>query len=93
MLSYLCFRPIPGIIQRGCAGIASVVLVLTVGLSVAEASPTLGEPTPTSPGSCPLQRIGTQFVRCDNLTGAGMSAPPWIPELASGQATHKRDSC
>lgn len=29
---------------------------------------------------CPLQRIDTQLVRCDNLTGAGVSAPFWIPE-------------
>jgi hypothetical protein len=32
---------------------------------------------------CPLQRIGTQLVRCDNLTGAGVRAPCWIPELTS----------
>jgi len=30
--------------------------------------------------SCPLQRIGNQLVRCDSLTGAGVSAPSWIPE-------------
>jgi hypothetical protein len=30
--------------------------------------------------NCPLTRIGTQLVRCDNLTGAGVSAPFWIPE-------------
>lgn len=29
---------------------------------------------------CPLERIGTQLVRCDNLTGAGVDAPSWIPE-------------
>jgi hypothetical protein len=29
---------------------------------------------------CPLQRIDTQLVRCDNLTGAGVSAPFWIPD-------------
>jgi hypothetical protein len=93
MLSNRYYRPIPGIIQWGCAGIASVVLILTAGVPVAEASPTFGQPTLTSPGSCPLQRIGTQFVRCDNLTGAGVSAPPWIPELASAKATHKLDPC
>lgn len=31
-------------------------------------------------GTCPLTRIGTQFVRCDDLTGAGVPAPFWIPE-------------
>lgn len=29
---------------------------------------------------CPLERIGTQLVRCDNLTGTGAAAPFWIPE-------------
>ncbi|MDP9887381.1 hypothetical protein [Pseudarthrobacter enclensis] len=29
---------------------------------------------------CPLERIGTQLVRCDNLTGTGAEAPFWIPE-------------
>lgn len=30
--------------------------------------------------NCALTRIGTQLVRCDNLTGAGVPAPFWIPE-------------
>ena len=30
---------------------------------------------------CPLRRIDHQLVRCDNLTGAGVPAPPFIPEL------------
>lgn len=29
---------------------------------------------------CPLERIGAQLVRCDNLTGGDVSAPDWIPE-------------
>jgi hypothetical protein len=32
---------------------------------------------------CPLARIGTQLVRCDDLTGAGVTAPAWIPTLSS----------
>jgi hypothetical protein len=31
-------------------------------------------------GECPLTRIDDQFVRCDDLTGAGVPAPSWIPE-------------
>ena len=31
--------------------------------------------------NCPLKRIDTQLVRCDLLTGAGVPAPPWVPEL------------
>jgi hypothetical protein len=29
--------------------------------------------------NCPLRRVGSQFVRCDNLTGAGVAAPSWVP--------------
>ncbi|GAA2024009.1 hypothetical protein GCM10009819_03580 [Agromyces tropicus] len=29
---------------------------------------------------CLLERIDAQFVRCDDLTGAGVPAPSWIPE-------------
>ena len=41
-----------------------------------------GEPVNTAITDryCPLERIGTQLVRCDNLTGAGVPAPYWIPE-------------
>jgi len=31
--------------------------------------------------NCPLRRIDTQLVRCDNLTGAGVPASVWVPEL------------
>ena len=31
-------------------------------------------------GECPLARIGDQFIRCDDLTGAGVAAPAWTPE-------------
>ena len=41
--------------------------------------------TPSGPVSrdssnCQLKRVGTQFVRCDNLTGNGAPAPSWLPE-------------
>ena len=36
---------------------------------------------PDSPLNCPLRRIDRQLVRCDNLTGAGVAAPLFIPEL------------
>lgn len=44
-----------------------------------------GPPTSPStliqnPWDCALTRIGTQFVRCDDLTGAGVPAPSWVPE-------------
>jgi hypothetical protein len=28
---------------------------------------------------CWLSRVGTQFVRCDDLTGNGVQAPLWVP--------------
>jgi hypothetical protein len=31
--------------------------------------------------NCPLRRLDRQLVRCDNLTGAGVPAPLFIPEL------------
>ena len=36
--------------------------------------------TPVNEGQCPLRRIGTQYVRCDNLTGNGVAAPAWVLE-------------
>jgi hypothetical protein len=36
---------------------------------------------PDSPQRCPLRRIDRQLIRCDNLTGAGVPAPLFIPEL------------
>src|SRR4029450_11467360 len=32
--------------------------------------------------NCPLRRLDRQFVRCDNLTGAGVPAPSYVPELS-----------
>ena len=33
--------------------------------------------------ACALERVGTQYVRCDNLTGAGVPAPSWVPQQPS----------
>ncbi|WP_460870496.1 hypothetical protein [Parafrigoribacterium mesophilum] len=37
-------------------------------------------PQPANGSTCPLTRTGTQFMHCDNLTGNGVAAPPWVPE-------------
>ena len=58
-------------------------------LALAAAAPTAAaEPVPVDSGAvridsdnCLLMRIGTQLIRCDNLTGAGVPAPLFIPEL------------
>ena len=75
--------------RRICAIGAGVLLMLSGWLPVATASPPDPPPATAFAGGCPLQRIGTQLVRCDNLTGAGVRAPSWIPELTS-KAPDKR---
>ena len=30
--------------------------------------------------ACLLQRVGTEYVRCDDNTGNGVPAPAWVPE-------------
>jgi len=64
--------------------VAAGAVLATAAAGAATARP---EPAPEPPavqsariGQCPLERIGHQFVRCDDLTGAGVAAPAWIPE-------------
>jgi hypothetical protein len=70
--------------RTAAAALLSLLLVAT-GASTASARPDPGDAGSagdvTSGQNCPLRRIDTQLVRCDNLTGAGVSAPLWIPEL------------
>ena len=73
--------------RRQAAAVAA--LVLTV-LSAAPASAVmLHDPSvtaqtaarsSTTDHNCWLLRVGTQLVRCDNLTGNGVQAPRWMPE-------------
>lgn len=73
--------------RRGIfAAFASILLVATAAIPAAarpDPGPPRSDPTPQYPVNCPLERIGTQFVRCDNLTGAGVPAPSWVPEYRS----------
>ena len=63
---------------------AGAALLLT--LSAAPAAFARPDPQPASiPASsygsnCSLERIGRQYVRCDNLTGLDVPAPSWIRE-------------
>ena len=69
---------------------ATVATLLLAAISAAPASagplhdPILPAPSASASGSnnhtCWLQRVGTQLVRCDNLTGNGVAAPLWMPE-------------
>ena len=72
-------------VRRSGAVVAGVLLLLTGWLPVATASPPT-DPAQAAVNGCPLERIGTQLVRCDYLTGAGVRAPTWIPELTSKAA-------
>ena len=69
--------------RRICAMGAGVLLFLSGWLPAATASPPDPPQSTAFANGCPLQRIGTQLIRCDNLTGAGVPAPSWIPELTS----------
>ena len=64
------------------AACALTLLGLTAGPS--SARPDAGEPLTHTitddEGRCPLERVGTQFTRCDDNTGNGVPAPAWIPE-------------
>lgn len=64
---------------------SAVVLSMTTMVLVAPAAHGDDVLTTTtsvsSDGACPLRRLGDQLVRCDYLTGAGVTAPSWIPSL------------
>jgi hypothetical protein len=69
---------------------AAILTILAGSLAVPAAARPLDPDPPTltqriafpdSPRRCPLRRIDRQLVRCDNLTGDGVPAPLFIPEL------------
>ncbi|MET3164327.1 UNVERIFIED_ORG: hypothetical protein ABIB19_002756 [Arthrobacter sp. UYEF10] len=64
------------------AGILLTLVLLALG---PDAGASAGMHAASSDGgpsfeNCLLTRIGTQLLRCDNFTGAGVPAPYWIPE-------------
>jgi len=72
------------IIRTGVFIVAGAAFLSLAAAGPAGARP---EPAPSAPTvqssaaqPCLLTRIGDQFVRCDNLTGAGVAAPSWVPE-------------
>ena len=69
--------------SRLVASAAAGLIVLGAGVSPAAAVQDPGGPVATSTLSwraAVLERIGTQFVRGDYLTGAGVEAPSYLPE-------------
>ncbi|WP_147440944.1 hypothetical protein [Mycetocola zhadangensis] len=73
---------------RGRLAVSAAAGALLLGAGVAGLSGGAAASTAPSPSetltfsqTCLLQRIGGQFTRCDNLTGAGVRAPAYIPQV------------
>ncbi len=68
-------------LSRVVASVTVGLVLLGAGVGPAAAAQDPGYPTKgsTPSASCSLERVGTQLVRCDNLTGAGVKAPSYIP--------------
>lgn len=67
------------------AALAALALAVALaGPSPAVAKSDPGGPVPEEQRfqgmTCSLERVGAQLIHCDSLTGAGVSAPSWIPE-------------
>jgi hypothetical protein len=61
---------------------AGLLAIAAAGSATArpEAAPEPASVQSARVGDCALTRIDDQFARCDDLTGAGVPAPGWIPE-------------
>jgi hypothetical protein len=67
-------------VAGGSVAALSLTVALTASAGAAIARPDPGPPVPPTwtSGSCALERVGTQLVRCDDLTGNGVTAPSHI---------------
>jgi len=72
-------------VTRALAPIAAALVLISLGAVPSYARSDLGTHVPPTDhaAGCQLQRVETQFVRCDNLTGNGVAAPAWIPGAGS----------
>lgn len=69
-------------VVRTVAPIAAALAAMVLSAPASSARPEPG-PTVTRGGhadACLLERVGSQFVRCDDLTGNGVPAPTFIAE-------------
>jgi hypothetical protein len=64
------------------AGVVICAVLATPGTAEARPDPgtTVRAPAAATPTACPLRRVGTRLVVCDNLTGGGVTAARWVPE-------------
>ena len=72
-------------IRRARRILVATTVAVTLGALPAAARQDPGRiDTPAPPTTavyfCSPERVGTQFVACDNLTGNGVPAPAWVPE-------------
>ncbi|WP_404382555.1 hypothetical protein LL946_16410 [Knoellia locipacati] len=69
---------------RIAAALCATSFLLAVGATSASARPDPGQrhgvSVEASTPRCTLHRVVTQYARCDDLTGNGVSAPSWVPE-------------
>jgi hypothetical protein len=81
------------LLSRPAAGALLSLLILASAAPTAAARPDPGD-TGAVPidlhRRCQLIRIDRQLVRCDDLTGAGVPAPLFIPELGPVAAPGSR---
>ncbi|MPV37256.1 hypothetical protein [Georgenia subflava] len=68
--------------------LAAVALAGMTALALAPAA--MASPDDASLGDltgverpCPLTRLDDQYMRCDNYTGGGVSAPSYVPQGAA----------
>ena len=68
--------------RRTLPMIAATALLVALGTlpAAARQDPGPASDEPTATYFCAIQRVGTQFVGCDNLTGNGVPAPAWVDE-------------
>jgi hypothetical protein len=70
------------LLARCSAAAAAATIIAGLAASSAAARPDPGDTIPPRYSSpCLLSRVDTQLVKCDDLTGGGIPAPVWVPEL------------
>ena len=70
---------------RAWGVVVAATFVVALGALPAAARQDPGQIDPPATSStasyfCTPERVGTQFVACDNLTGNGVPAPRWVHE-------------
>jgi hypothetical protein len=60
--------------------LSAMLLAVSTPAFASQDAGTVGGAKAHSSTNCPLTRMGTQFVHCDNLTGNGVLAPSWVHE-------------